>query len=197
MPWDAAIGLERVRRGEAGQPRHALVDLGVVLHGAGAERVEAEVDRGVPGGQAREVAHDLDLGELGQARQVVAHGVGAEAAPRGRPQARRCAGSWQPTRPGPAALEEQRLLVGRRAVTAGVSRERRPCASLMRRRAPARLASRRSICARVASSVVQTSTAGPSSGAYGARSRPADDPLLARPRKRRRSGVGDARRRTR
>ena len=38
------VGLQRVDAGEAGQAGHVLVDLGVVLHGAGAERIEAAVD---------------------------------------------------------------------------------------------------------------------------------------------------------
>src|SRR5690606_41426079 len=53
--------LERVRGREAGQPRERLVELRVVLHRARPERVEPEIDRGVPCGQAREVPHHLDL----------------------------------------------------------------------------------------------------------------------------------------
>src|SRR3989338_459880 len=41
-----------------------LVDAGIVLHGAGAERVEMGVDRIIALGKAGKVAHDLRLGEL-------------------------------------------------------------------------------------------------------------------------------------
>jgi len=54
----------------AGAP--PLVDLGVVLHRAGAERVQSEIDRGVPGGDPREVTHHIDLGQLRQRGQIVA-----------------------------------------------------------------------------------------------------------------------------
>ena len=60
------------RCAKPGQPRGALVDARVVLHRAGAERVEAGVDAEVAVGQVREVAHDLVLGQLGQARRLLA-----------------------------------------------------------------------------------------------------------------------------
>ena len=53
--------LGRVQAGEAGQGGDRLGDLGVVLHGARAERVEAQVDREVAVGQAGVVAHQVAL----------------------------------------------------------------------------------------------------------------------------------------
>ena len=68
----ALVLLMRMQVREAGQPRGALVDPRVVLHRAGAERIEAGVDPEVAVGQVREVAHDLVLGQLGQARRLLA-----------------------------------------------------------------------------------------------------------------------------
>ncbi len=62
----SGFGLERVSQGEAGETADILVDLGVVLHGAGAERVEAAVHAVVEAAQTQEVAHDLVLGQLRQ-----------------------------------------------------------------------------------------------------------------------------------
>ena len=67
-----ALGLVRVRLVQAFQPRDGLVDARVVLHGARAERIHAEVDRVVPRRQPREVANDLDFAQLGHDAQVVA-----------------------------------------------------------------------------------------------------------------------------
>ena len=58
--------LERVKLGVAVQRRDALVQLGVVLHRARAQRIEAGVEVEVALGQAVVVAHDLGLGDLGQ-----------------------------------------------------------------------------------------------------------------------------------
>ncbi len=154
---------ERMCRREAGQARDPLVQLGVVLHRAGAEGIEAEIDRRVPGGEACEVADDVHLRHLGQARQV-----GAGERPEqlrdvgGRDVGRRHLGA---AAAGPAALEQQRLFVA----------EPR-CRVLAQWVAPASRPSARSIDARDASSVAQNSTAGPSAGACGARSRPATTP---------------------
>ena len=90
----ALVLLVRVQVREAGQPRGALVDARVVLHRAGAERVEAGVDAEVAVGEVREVAHDLVLGQLGQARRLLAG------------ERRRNLGHRQPVvrdAPGPAA----------------------------------------------------------------------------------------------
>ena len=60
------------RLANPGSRDDALVDPRVVLHRARAERVEARVDAEVPVGEVREVAHDLVLGELRQARRLLA-----------------------------------------------------------------------------------------------------------------------------
>ena len=54
----------------AGQRGHALVELGVVLHRAGAERVEAGVEVEVALRQPVVVADDLGLGDLGELRRL-------------------------------------------------------------------------------------------------------------------------------
>ena len=73
-------GLHGVSRGEAREACRPLVELRVVLHGAGAERVETQVDRCVPGREASEVAHHIDLGDLGQAGDVVPQSLGGQDA---------------------------------------------------------------------------------------------------------------------
>ena len=88
-PARASAGWSGCAAREAGQARRPLVDLRVVLHRAGAERVEAEVDRDVPGREPREVAHHLDLGDLRQPGQVVAQRARLEAPTRARRRARR------------------------------------------------------------------------------------------------------------
>ena len=59
----------RVEVAEAGKRREPLVHARVVLHRAGAERIEAGVDAERAVGERREVADDLRLRELGQARR--------------------------------------------------------------------------------------------------------------------------------
>ena len=66
----ALVLLMRVEIAETGQPADALVDAGVVLHRAGAERVEARVDAERPVREGSEVANELGLGELGEARRA-------------------------------------------------------------------------------------------------------------------------------
>ncbi len=68
----ALVLLVWVQVGEAGKPRETLVDARVVLHRAGAERIEARVDPEVAVGEVREVTDDLVLGDLGQARRLLA-----------------------------------------------------------------------------------------------------------------------------
>ena len=70
-----ALGLVGVGFGDALEAGDELVDAAVVLHGAGAERIHAEVDGVVPGGHAGEVADELDLGELGHDAEVFAGDV--------------------------------------------------------------------------------------------------------------------------
>ena len=84
------LGLIGMRPGDAFEARHDLVDARVVLHGAGAERIHAVIDRVIPGGEAGEVADDLDLADLGERG-----GFGAQqhrrVRQRHRPRARRAA----------------------------------------------------------------------------------------------------------
>ena len=65
---EAGLRHEGMNVREAGQRGHALVDLGVVLHGAGAQRVHPRIDPEVPRGEARIVTDDVDLGQLRQFR---------------------------------------------------------------------------------------------------------------------------------
>ena len=60
------FGPVRMRFGETLDAGDEFVDTRVVLHGAGTERIHAEIDGVIPGGKAREVADDLDLAELRQ-----------------------------------------------------------------------------------------------------------------------------------
>jgi hypothetical protein len=68
----AVLLLERMEVAEAGQRHHALVHARVVLHRAGAERVEAGVDAERAVGEGCEMADDLGLGQLGEARRLPA-----------------------------------------------------------------------------------------------------------------------------
>jgi len=58
---------ERVKGAKPLQVRHAFGELGVVLHGAGAEGVEVAVDAAIHPRETGEVADHLRLGDLGQA----------------------------------------------------------------------------------------------------------------------------------
>ncbi len=88
---------ERMQVAEPRQPDEALVDARVVLHRAGAERIEARVDPEVAVRERGEVAQHLGLGELRQARRLAAGELRpGPAAPGGRAAARRARG-------GPAA----------------------------------------------------------------------------------------------
>ncbi len=66
-PCTVSIGCQRMDVGEARQARHALVEARIVLHRAGAEREQAQVDRVVLAAEARIVAHRLRLGQAGEA----------------------------------------------------------------------------------------------------------------------------------
>ena len=96
--------LQRVDVGEAGQPRHLLVEARVVLHRAGAERIEPDVDRVVLLGEPHVVAHRLRLGEAGQVDRRLAAML---AEPRRRLRRLRQIDAGHVV---PADLEEQRLL---------------------------------------------------------------------------------------
>jgi hypothetical protein len=69
-PLRARRILQRVQARVARQRRDALVQLGVVLHRARAERIEAGVEVEVALGDPVVMAHDLGLGELGQLRRL-------------------------------------------------------------------------------------------------------------------------------
>ena len=64
--------------GDAVHSRDKFVDPRVVLHGAGPQRIHAQVDGVVPGGKPREVADHFDLADFRKALDRVAHVVGAE-----------------------------------------------------------------------------------------------------------------------
>ena len=66
-PLHQRLGLVGVQAAEAFQGGDALVDLGVVLHRAGAQRIRAAVDAVVESRKLGEVAHELQLRDLGQA----------------------------------------------------------------------------------------------------------------------------------
>ena len=95
----------RMQVAEAGKRCEPLVHARVVLHRAGAERIEAGVDAERAIGERREVADDLRLGELGQpGRARAAQRVGNLRHREVRP--RRPAGATAGARP----LEDQRRL---------------------------------------------------------------------------------------
>ena len=60
---DGRQRLQRMDVGEAGKPRHLLVEARIVLHGARAERIDAGVDAVVGARQAHVVAHRLRLAQ--------------------------------------------------------------------------------------------------------------------------------------
>ena len=91
----ALLLLQRMERREAGERREPLVDARVVLHRAGAERIEAVVDAEVARRELGEVADELELGDLGQARRLLRgaapRGTCASGRPSWRGMARRAA----------------------------------------------------------------------------------------------------------
>ena len=112
---------ERVNVGEAGKPRGALVDFGVVLHRARAEGVETAVDVMVEGREPDKVAGDVDFTQLGQV--VVGPGLVAE---RRRRLDRRNVQRGQGPRPaaGPGKLEDALFRVHRLKQAANRAAER-------------------------------------------------------------------------
>ena len=89
--------------GEAGQPRHLLVEPRIVLHRARAEREQAEVDRIILPAEPGVMAHRLRLGEAGKADRPVAFEPGEAV------RAADAASKSTPRRLGIADLEQQRL----------------------------------------------------------------------------------------
>ena len=67
---DRLLRLEGMDLGEPGQGGHVLVNLGVVLHGAGPKGVEAVVDAVDPFGQSGIVAGQLRLGHMWQVQRL-------------------------------------------------------------------------------------------------------------------------------
>src|SRR5262245_38280860 len=59
--------LQRMSLGEGREPRDLLIDLGIVFHGAGAERIEAAIDPEITLRQREIVPHHIELRELGEA----------------------------------------------------------------------------------------------------------------------------------
>ena len=53
--------------GQTIEARDEFVDAWIVFHGAGAERIHAEVNGVIPGGKAREMADDFDFADFGEA----------------------------------------------------------------------------------------------------------------------------------
>ena len=69
-PCASSSSCMRVQVAEPRKPGRALVHARVVLHRAGAERIEARVDAEGAVGERREVADELGLRELGKARRA-------------------------------------------------------------------------------------------------------------------------------
>ncbi len=69
-PLHRVGGLQRVDVGEARHPRDLLVEPGIMLHRARAEREEAEIDRIILAAEAGVVPHRLGLGQPGEADRL-------------------------------------------------------------------------------------------------------------------------------
>ena len=78
VPCATSSGASGWSDGEAGQPGGPLVELGIELHRARAQRVEAGVDREVQLREVDVVADDLGLVELGQPRGIDPTGLGRD-----------------------------------------------------------------------------------------------------------------------
>ena len=103
------IGAVGMRLGQAFDAGDSLVDARVVLHGAGAQRVHAQVDGVVPGGEPGEVADDFDLAQLRAAAAGVFAVRCAQAAP-DRPRARPAEAACSALA-GRGLLEDQSLVL--------------------------------------------------------------------------------------
>ena len=63
---------------ESIEPRHEFVHARVVLHGAGAKRIHAQIDRVIPCGKPREVADHFDFADFGKSFDRVAREFAAQ-----------------------------------------------------------------------------------------------------------------------
>ena len=72
------IGLVGMGPGETFGARDKFVDARVVLHGARAERIEAEINGVIPSGEAGEVAQGFELADLGEVFDFGANVILAE-----------------------------------------------------------------------------------------------------------------------
>ena len=141
-----------MRVGQPGNARHHFVHAGVVLHGAGAQRIHAEIDGVVPGAQASVVANDLEFADFGHGAEIVAIALAQQAsgADLGNVQWRKLVGGFA----GGRLLEDESfVLAGMRAdlVDFGLAH-------------PLTASTAESICARVVVSVQHQSAALPNSG---------------------------------
>ena len=153
------VGRQRVQVREARQARGPLVELGVVLHGARAQRVEARVHRVVELGQVHEVTGHLGLGELGQRRRSGAPRGGRDPVEGARRRVRDLAAAA----PGGAALEDG--LLEPLADDAHAAPPVPAAAS-----SAARAAANRAISSLVVTSVAHTSRPSARDGSSGSRS---------------------------
>ena len=104
------FGLIGMRPRQAFDARHLLVHARIVLHGAGAERIQAQIDGVVLRGEAREVADGLHFADFGKAFDFGARVCGAErgrGVDGGNIQRRQLVAALA----GRAALEQQRLVL--------------------------------------------------------------------------------------
>jgi len=87
---------QRMAAGELRQQCGGIAGARVVLHGAGAERIEVRIDREIQLRQARVVAHRIELTDLGQLRPRAALKAGRYAL------GRRAGRQWRPLAARPA-----------------------------------------------------------------------------------------------
>ncbi len=107
-PCARLLGLQRVEAGKARHARRLLIDLRVVLHRAGTERIEAEINGIIAVRQVREMAHDIQFGDFRKGRSSRRFSA-AQAACAGSVCGTSHSGSWPPA-PGPASLKNQWLI---------------------------------------------------------------------------------------
>ena len=173
------VGGQGMEGGEAGQAGRPLVDLGVVLHGARAEGVEARVHAPVELGEVHVVADEGRLVELGECRAGGPPGGGGEPVEGvcGRRREARAGAAA-----GPRALEEGGLqrVAGDAHRTASTGTPAGAGAS-----SAARAAANRPISAGVVTSVAHTSRPSARAGSPGSSSASGMPARIPRARRRR------------